>query len=585
MRELDPRPTCTERDAGDRKYFKVTGLVAAALALSPDDDSRQLYARGTMTALMQKLDDMKGGLWVLGPPGCGKSSTVYAWATLRACKEKEIAWIHFKRKSTSGCLVILADSAKTCAFKGIKGLRAAIGAATHYAIILDGIVSQNQKEIVGFGTDLLASSKVVFVTSEGAATNYEDDSGDGVGSFTAYPWKRSEYHDAVRDNDFFDAVASKVGSHSLSVSTPLENRFDLVNAKEFVAGASARYMFALTAEEAAKQTTELVQKCSSFKSALDYDVGTRNAHQVHHLIMTYDDKKQFTVSKLALMSFLEQVELADSQGSVIRAYQLAQTNASFRGWVFESDFFEYLKSVTVKQTTMALSSVAQLTRAFANVTVGQQHTGPSISLHPPEMSRKHSRLPFVSRRVQALPVAGIMPGRFEICPKGEESLRDDEKQKLLQGFWLKPEKWRQPAWDTFFIRDDILNFVQVTAGNEHDYPMVHFSNAAEWLQEQLSQPGKVAFKGCRIFTIVPSISTGFTPRVMPLSGVTTRRQADPSFIFYSAKRARLDNVKAHQLLVGIDGNECAMSDQTVVDRHIKSHVYSFQDRIPWYRLD
>jgi len=247
-----------------------------------------------VTDLMSKLEagaeKGEGGLEVEGRPGTGKSTTIWAWALLYAAAKsaKKMLWAHLIGGTAACSVVSIADGTMTSnVFGDLKKLDAAMQ-HKYDVIVLDGMVEQNRGDVTSFWIPhARKDTLMVLTTSQTLKSNAEDRKILGMITSTYFPWTLGEYQTAVKDDDFYSSLDGVLGG---AKNADLATRAELVEKKEYIAGMSGRWMFAMTADEVEKEIEMYVANSGGFDRVIEWSGcvgGDERQIAVNQLIMPY----------------------------------------------------------------------------------------------------------------------------------------------------------------------------------------------------------------------------------------------------------------------------------------------------------
>jgi len=552
-------------EVGD--YVRVGGLQCAGLL--DTDDPQLFYGRAVVKELLPELDSVvtkdKGGIWIGGPPGTGKSSVVWSWFVSRFMRPQEskiAVWAHFQ-KGTEGGVAVRAVGGKIerRQFRSVNDLAKSLDPmrvdnvlVRVDVLVLDGITYGNYQKSAGYGVSLLESTRVLFVSSQAFKRNRVEDKTLHLSEFYNDPWTLEEYLSAVRNQEFFCSVATNLGG------SERDNAESLVRGKFFSGGRSARLMFAMNVDDAISHIRERVESCTSYSAAVNMDGGTEQQLAVNSLIMKSRSGESFHVSQFALQALLEAQSAGGVNGMLSAAYKIAGGNQAHFGWVLEEDFKLRIRAAA--------------------------RQGHSLKLTPCTLNNvTHS----MDDSLQ-IPVPGTLDGHRRDHMAFPRRLSNSEKDRLLTGCWVLPVDWRQPGWDTLFIHDGVLNFVQVTAGQRHNYNMSHYFRVAKVLHEKLPN---FDFSGSRIITIVPTGTHTFAPSsIEPLdlagvsdSSATVSKKSKKSTKKSGSSAGIKPGPSPPTGLVDFAPSPentmppCSMSSNAkAISTHVKRHLFTFDDR-------
>ena len=231
------------------KFYQVAGLEIAGLGTSNNPD-QYFYCRNDTINLISNLNKIMNGIKIDGPPGVGKSTTVWLWVCNQVKynnKVESVLWVHLDSR------VKIVHIRKTGFFKVFPkkdNYSDYIFKASDDIVVIDGVTHAN----LSFESDMIAGfeknkrRKMVSVSSMSTLTNPDHYSQIGISFFTAMPWSLDEYYEATKDDLFYEKVKSKLLIDG-SDDTGEISRTTLVEQKYYYAGCSARWMFQKNIDE------------------------------------------------------------------------------------------------------------------------------------------------------------------------------------------------------------------------------------------------------------------------------------------------------------------------------------------------
>ncbi|KAL3659188.1 hypothetical protein V7S43_015766 [Phytophthora oleae] len=271
--------------------IRIPKEYAEGSGLRFHEDGLRLYLRSEVKEEWAALNDnvvkTYAVQWIVGPPGTGKSCAAFAFAcSLERGRNWDVLWIHcppFIGKMLS-CILFRGDSEKRTCVIGHSQVNFVLQSLRENAVVfVDGYTkdwvglsvldacrlwrNENEKchrivivsSIVSMGKDYLPDGynkiKTMLESSlESLAiappTVSEDTPSEMYCEqlFKVTSWTREDYGKALMYDDFFEHVRSQLTDSDGAVG--LDERYELLDAKFFVAGGSARMMFNMSSETA-----------------------------------------------------------------------------------------------------------------------------------------------------------------------------------------------------------------------------------------------------------------------------------------------------------------------------------------------
>ncbi|KAJ3332569.1 hypothetical protein HDU76_013817 [Blyttiomyces sp. JEL0837] len=247
----------------DEEYTGDCGLLPKTLLLFPRQSFRNQMAKlnsvlhETREKYLQRQNPYNV-LWILGPPGIGKSVSSMAFLSTIDRALWTITLIHV------GSYAMPTICVRYCG--GTKYYTEIIHAQTiseiltdeegkNHIVFLDGLVTHHSnvhhltacvRWLRGdFGRHRLVITSAS--TSRGKTSLVEDDN-LGVEEFFVDSWQLDDYLEAVKHEDFYQSVEKNLDACETAVdrttSTDMNVRTEFVKSKYYFAGGSAQFMFA-----------------------------------------------------------------------------------------------------------------------------------------------------------------------------------------------------------------------------------------------------------------------------------------------------------------------------------------------------
>lgn len=219
----------------------------------------QRFIRNPTKQLLTLLNDVARGTYkmcrVEGPPGTGKSSTVWAWAC--SISTHSVRWVHLAIFG-GGCSLVDLKQSKIVGRASGCDFQTAIIDCTSEILILDGITDAKALEIESVGNWMraLPTRRVIVVSSLNLRIKPEAILYEKGTSFFMPSWTIDEYKKALEKEDFRQIVESKLGDG--------ENLTEKIMNKYFLAGGSARWMFDFTPEEVLYVIDEKIKEVGDY---------------------------------------------------------------------------------------------------------------------------------------------------------------------------------------------------------------------------------------------------------------------------------------------------------------------------------
>ena len=314
------------------EHLKLAGLMCP---------SECCFIRKAWEDLWSQLVSGKCNYFLTGPPGTGKSCLVWAWCCWKS-QTAPVRWIHID-PAKDVWMVDLSAGKLTAVRHELGELDSLIKYTDAPILVVDGL-TVDQKNLTGILCIWWQSNpqmrRLVLVTSLQFGWSQEVHLRLELETIISVGWTLEEYSEACKDTTFYNAVLPNLDADP-STTDPEE----LISAKFFLAGASARCMFTFNTEQLRKEITWHISRVENWQLLLAGLRGNRSSFAVNHLITTFDTTpnardtlvSEFVARKIAVnceSSFIIEVT---NMLSILK-------NPSFDGWVFQMDFLHRLNS-------------------------------------------------------------------------------------------------------------------------------------------------------------------------------------------------------------------------------------------------
>eukprot|EP01126_Amoeba_proteus_P023598 TRINITY_DN2369_c0_g6_i1.p1 TRINITY_DN2369_c0_g6~~TRINITY_DN2369_c0_g6_i1.p1 ORF type:complete len:447 (+),score=84.18 TRINITY_DN2369_c0_g6_i1:437-1777(+) len=369
--------------------------------------------RESTKALLGFLGTKKRLSIIEGPPGCGKSSTVWLWACNESHSEY-IRWVHVDEllRFTSCDMkdsTIFRRTPSDCAEEAISNCRADI-------LVVDGVIRKYEQPLFK-AFDWLEQNKerkLILVSSLSVDIKPETIVTWGGAGFFLPSWTLGEYETALESCDLFKSI-------EMNLPEGDNDREKILN-KFYYAGGSARWMFDFNSDEVSSFILAYIEKVTDFESLSSSFVGTKSSVAINHLFIADKNKASFLVSEFAARTLAD--KCAVSFFSQARSSTLA-SNPAFDGWILEADFLYQVRRAE-KGSGLILLDFDEKAKANPSPTI-----------------------------------------RWEAACR----IRFDKVQDLTAPYdentWLIPNRWNQGCYDAIQIINKGLRVVQVTRADSH----------------------------------------------------------------------------------------------------------------------
>jgi hypothetical protein len=225
-----------------------------------------------------------------GPPGTGKSTITWAWACVFA-RQQPLVWAHHSsdlRKPTT--VTLLAGGIATSFARGGENFDyvfALAAWANAHLVVVDGVKQESSQLAADarvWATADPQRRKVVTVSSTQLAIDAVTARCDAITFCEVFSWANADYTAACQAPDgdrFWQYVKGNLGwqppANGPHRSPPEEERYKttLLDERFFLAGASARWMFAFTTPDLRREIDVVVQRVQNAGAAVGQQQGMR----------------------------------------------------------------------------------------------------------------------------------------------------------------------------------------------------------------------------------------------------------------------------------------------------------------------
>ncbi len=199
-------------------------------------------------------------------------------------------------------------------------------------LIIDGIT----KKFDGSASEIWwgcspSTRRLIYVSSLQFGWGQEDFKMINMQKLILCDWELEEYYNACTDQTFFEEIKEMLDTNPTE-SDPKE----MINSKYNIAGASARWMFALNSKEAIQDITYYVGKAADYEKLIAGLTGESSSQAVNHLVSYNHDNRPSIVSQLVCRYIGMR---CDSKFIVFATNMSPQIkNGSLDGHIFQMDF-------------------------------------------------------------------------------------------------------------------------------------------------------------------------------------------------------------------------------------------------------
>ena len=381
--------------------------------------------------------------WILGAPGCGKSSAAFAFLTSELDNpDWRFTWIHME---SSIIFCVSFDRNRSTAFKkdydevdSIKTyLRQSTGGKRHF-VFLDGYYSvgsaaAKQQRVSDACENWLDQDrdnhrlcKLCSMTTRGK-TNMDEDWRKRVAVCRISSWTLNEYQKAFLQPEVEECYGDNLDSSMLKNSDQQELA-DKVESKYYFAGGCARYMFSYPTVRVLENIREAISSCADIYPYLSGEIGEQSVPAINRLLCIFvsQEGEEPEMTTLIVSSYAAS-GIAVKQGpELIRRlakFLNSAVNPVVQGVLFEMWFF-----ALIRQRDVVLNREGHEVK-FETAII--RNVNPLSQIPVPSFSK----------------------------------------------IWFKPVKWNQGGYDAVHVDYDecLVSFIQVTKSAKHSLKLEYFS--------------------------------------------------------------------------------------------------------------
>ncbi|KAE8908177.1 hypothetical protein PF005_g13297 [Phytophthora fragariae] len=362
--------------------IRIPKAYAEGSGLYVGGDGVVLYlrkeVRAEWTALWKSVVQSYATLWIVGPPGTGKSCAAFAFAcSLRRVgggEKWKVMWIHCSKHSgLLSCILFSGDDEKrTCRIKPSL-LGAVLKSLDDYTVVfIDGYVKDRDERkvmwrchewrridterrrivvvssMVSIGKDwrpdlcgdipsIVPSS---LESSMPIASAPESNTMQEEQLFTMFSWTLEDYQEALKNDELFEHVKNNLTARS---SVTMESRMESLEEKFFVAGGSARMMFDESTESAMGSLLSALATVEDLIQCTRSTFGCSSGSVVTRLFSLYPGGSMALSKPGILSSFVaREIGLRTDPTKLQALAQWLAMNPTMDGCMFEMFFFSSL---------------------------------------------------------------------------------------------------------------------------------------------------------------------------------------------------------------------------------------------------
>jgi hypothetical protein len=488
-------------DLGKQETLQKGDVFTIARRETDSSFKSVLFIRDHLLEVQSKLDEFlchkkKSSAYIQGPPGCGKTCFLYLWAQrLAKFTSKRVLIVQYRIRAP--CFIWICEPGGLLwrnslptptllervedILDQMKKKGRPIDLCIHDGVIENDTRSSDMQSMLGaavvhrtIGTEKdgqFVKGKVVHVTSLAfdLKHGHHDLTATGdIVQLSMESWRLDEFLDAVRCPQFLDQMEQTTVNHWKADKVYwLQNSFEeddsiqqedsqsiqpkeaqaIVKEKYYFAGGSARFMFLFSFEDLRSILDAQVEKVKGddWKEFAGGSITARTPTSVNTLMQRFQGKCS-PVSKYILWVAYDKCK--GQLVEAVRATADATNNPALKGWAFELEQLEVIRSCLISQQGLAVA-----------VKSGE----------------------------------GLL---FQ--PKFQASFDGKTSEGLLQDstvIWCT--KWNQGCFDVAFYEKKTLLTLQFTTQQKHSLKLQFVRHLRQKLQENGMQCDKVFHIGIR----------------------------------------------------------------------------------------
>lgn len=434
--------------------------------------------------------------WVLGPPGCGKSTAVMAFLSqLSRDVQWVCTWLHLSKSAPWQCMHIRGNQISYTEFEKPRNLDVLdllnatdVGGKSHFVVLdsvrhFDSLCTDAVASCLAYlGRDFLRR-RLAIVSSLSSRGKPSDavDMKYNIKVFRFSSWTEAEYLEAIKNDSFFESVKgyldaacpdekdcetdsdapteADAGNPEEPDEVEVPEREVLVRSKAYFAGGSSRYMFDLGTKEVMSRIMGSFASVGNIILYLEGKIGDQAAESVNRLLGCSLDSngepQSFLISRYAntVLAMKASADIIKRYYEVVRGYG----NPAMEGWMFEMEFFHRLPK-SHRGLTVKLAD---------GTTLDWEQCPDDIPILDPT----------------------------SVCLKWERNR-----------CWYRPSKFNQGGYDAVFldISERHLIFVQATIASRHSFALTYFGTLVKNINAQFEAKSSARLRKVDIYFIVPS---------------------------------------------------------------------------------
>lgn len=360
----------------ERTLLSVRHMGKAGLKEDENVAPVKIMARNDTVRLFSQLN-LQRNCFVRGPPGSGKSSSVWFWllAHLEDNPGTVGKWIHFGRVGWKTITISFVEGEFIFSKSDDVTLDDNVS-----VLVIDGVRENNRAHAVEASTSAFRKGgvKVIWVTSQQVNVGAEDLAANGMDLFKHYSWTEVEATSfiALLSMDERESFRSDV---SAALGREFASAEDAVTAKFYYFGGSARWLFSMNFDEATGDLANFAAAIVNAELVQRGLMGEQSETAVNHITSEYPPNSDLPIYRrmsryeLASKFLIEYIAREVGVSAIVAMYNSnwVRGNSSVRGFVFEWDILAQAKFARRIQVCKRSADTTETWRCESYVTLGE----------------------------------------------------------------------------------------------------------------------------------------------------------------------------------------------------------------------
>jgi hypothetical protein len=227
-------------------------------------------------------------------------------------------------------------------------LNLAIEARDNTIKLRDKLTADKQRE-AELITEVLKVAHTLTISAQAAAANPPDDS--QASHLVELATNAAAIEEGLKTRWNQENIASDEDLLRKYTEYSADMKQELISAKYFIAGGSARWMFSLSETEAMDEVKLWIGKIPNYEHLLSGVVGDNSVTAVNHLLARDEHGEHYLQSRYAMLQMARKAAL--KLISLARSSAM-RNNPAWMGWVFQLEFFALLYDAIQRKHALEL---------------------------------------------------------------------------------------------------------------------------------------------------------------------------------------------------------------------------------------